>query len=54
MKVRQKSDDKRLIHFDFLRVISMTFVLLGHVLQRYYVVGFTNTLGFTILYSVSL
>ena len=54
MKRQDIKKPQRLVHFDFLRVISMSFVVIGHVMQRYYVVGFKNTIGFAVFYSVSL
>jgi len=54
MKRQDIKKPQRLVHFDLLRVISMSFVVIGHVMQRYYIVGFTNTIGFAIFYSVSL
>ncbi|MCB9498368.1 MAG: acyltransferase family protein [Bacillales bacterium] len=46
--------NNRIPYLDLLKFIAMTFICFGHVLQRYYVVGFTQTIGFAILYSVEL
>ena len=48
MKRQDIKKPQRLVHFDLLRVISMSFVVIGHVMQRYYVVGFKNTIGFAV------
>jgi len=46
-KLRQTS-------FDFIKFIAMSFVLIGHVLQRWSESGFTSSFGFSFIYSVSL
>ena len=54
---RVNQNDKpqeRLIAFDILKLVAMSYVLFGHVLQRWYVVNFTQTVGFSFFYSVSL
>ena len=54
MKQGKVKNPKRLLHFDVLRLISMSFVVILHVLQRYYEIDFTSTIAFSFLYSVSL
>lgn len=51
---QSEKKNKRSPLFDVLKIVAMSYVVIGHVLQRWYLVGFTETFGFTFFYSVSL
>ena len=53
-QIFKREDKKRSDLFDFLKLIAMSYVLIGHVLQRWYVSNFTSSIGFALFYSVSL